>query len=281
VTGLLTSCGKLFEDWSAEYRLFQGDRMDVGKLFDVVRKKVVDRQRGLDKPIYAHLDDTVLKKTGKKVDGTSWKRDPLGPPFHTNFIWGQRFIQISLSLPQGQMPCANRSIPVDFFHSPTVKKPKKADTAATWEEYKEKQKIAKLSRQGVERICLLRDKLDEEGAGKSRLIVSVDGSYSNETVLKNLPARTVLVGRIRKGAKLQGLPDANGGAGMNKVYGQQLPAPEGIRQSKDYPWEEVHAHAAGKPHCFNVKVIKDVRWRKSGKQNLQLAVIRPLAYRLT
>lgn len=40
------------------------------------------------------------------------------------------------------------------------------------------------------------------------------------------------------------------------------------------------AFAAGKLHCFNVKVVKNVRWRKSGKQNLQLVIIRPLSYRL-
>ncbi|WP_434544615.1 hypothetical protein [Marivirga sp.] len=126
ISGLLTSCGKIFEDWSAEYRLFYGQRMELSKIFDVVRKKVLDYQPNSgNTPIYGHMDDTLLKKTGKKVAGTSWKRDPLGPPFHTNFIWAQRFIQISLSLPDGPMPCANRSIPVDFFHSPLFKNPRR------------------------------------------------------------------------------------------------------------------------------------------------------------
>jgi hypothetical protein len=44
--------------------------------------------------LIAHMDDTILKKTGKKISGTSWRRDPLGPPFQNNFIWGQRFLQI-------------------------------------------------------------------------------------------------------------------------------------------------------------------------------------------
>ena len=281
VTGFLASCGKLFEDWSGDYRLFQGDRMEVDALFDVVRKEVLC-QLHCQQPIYAHMDDTIIKKTGKKVEGTAWRRDPLGSPFHTNFIWGQRFIQLSISLPEEQGPSAARAIPVELFHAPTVKKSKKSEEDQTiWDDYREKQKQAKLSRQGVERIKELRKKLDGDGAKDRQLVVSVDGSYSNETVLKNLPGRTALFGRIRKDTVLHGLPATGKGVGRNRVYGQQLPVPEQIRQSQTYPWQEVVAHAAGKKHCFNVKVIRDIRWRKAGKQNLQLVVIRPLSYRLT
>ncbi|WP_040497701.1 hypothetical protein, partial [Fulvivirga imtechensis] len=199
-----------------------------------------------------------------------------------NFIWGQRFIQLSISLPENEGPSAARAIPVELFHAPTVKKPKKSEEdQAVWDDYKEKQKQAKLSQQGVERIKVLREKLDDDGAKSRQLVVSVDSSYSNETVLKNLPERTTLIGRIRKDTVLHRLPQTGKGVGRNRVYGQQLPTPEEIRQLKDYPWQEVVAYAAGKMHQFNVKVIKDIRWRKAGKQDLQLVVIRPLSYRLT
>lgn len=280
VTVMLSSCGKLFEDWSADYRIFQGDRMRVSALFDVIRKELFNRLDAL-KPVFAHLDDTLLKKSGKKVAGTGWRRDPLGPPFHTNFVWGQRFIQLSISLPGQQGPSPAQSIPVDFYHAPTVKKPKKTDPPTTWDDYKEKQKQAKLSKQGVERIRVLRDKLDQDGAKDRQLIVSVDGSYSNATVLKALPLRTTLIGRIRKDTVLHELPQTHKTIGRNRVYGDQLPAPEEIRQSKEYPWIELKAYAAGKCHPFSVKVLKNIRWRKAGKQNLQLMVIRPLSYRLT
>ncbi len=281
VTGLLTSCGKLFEDWSAEYRLFQKDRMNVYALFAVIRKEIID-QLPEKQPVYAHMDDTLLRKSGRKVSGTAWRRDPLGPPFHTNFIWGQRFIQLSISLPENHGASAAQAIPVDFYHAPTVKKPTKFDDAAKWDDYKEKQKQAKLSKQGAERIKVLRDNLDQDGAKGRQLVVSVDGSYSNETVLKALPPRTTLIGRIRKDTVLNQIPGSRtSGVGRNRVYGQQIPTPEEIRQSKEYPWLDVVAYAAGKFHHFDVKIVKDIRWRKAGKQNLQLVVIRPLSYRLT
>lgn len=280
VTGLLASCGKLFEDWSADYRIFQNGRMKVDALFDVVRKEIIFQQ-GKQQPIYAHMDDTLFKKTGKKVPGTGWRRDPLGPPFHTNFIWAQRFIQISLSIPEQEGASAARTIPVDLFHSPTVKKPRKSDSQATHDEYKENQKQARLSQQGVNRLQILRDKLDGDGAKARQLIISVDGSYSNETVLKNLPERTTLIGRIRKDTLLNKIPDNKPGVGRYRIYGSEIPSPEQIRQSDEFPWQKVEAYATGKNHDFQVKVIKNIRWRKAGHKNLQLVVIRPLSYRLT
>lgn len=282
ITGFLTSCGKQFHDWSSDYRLFQGNKMNVDKLFNSVRRELVGEVLDRQSPIYAHMDDTLLRKTGKKVSGTAWRRDPLGPPFHTNFIWGQRFIQLSVSLPNGPAPSQSRAIPVDLLHCPTVPKPQKSGTQAQWDDYREKQKKLKLSQKGIERICSLREKLDRDGAGERQLIVSVDGSYTNETVMKKLPDRVTLIGRIRKDTAIYGIPDTSQkGVGRNRVYGDPMPCPEQIRQSDGFEWQGVKAFAAGKEHTFNVKVLKDVRWKKAGKQNLQVVAIRPLSYRLT
>ena len=282
ITGMISAIGQQFKDWTAAYRLFNGSRMDVGELFSTVRKELINNHLDEQKPVYAHMDDTNIRKRGKKIAGTSWMRDPLGPPFHTNFIWGQRFIQLSLSLPEQPGPSRSRAIPVDFKHCPSVKKPTKTDGPSSWEEYKEKQKKSKLSKVGSNLIASLRKNLDLEGAKNRRLIISVDGSYTNETVIKNLPENTTLIGRIRKDSCLHRLPDTTQkGVGRNRVYGEKIPTPEQVRQSEQYPWIEVDAWAAGKIHTFNVKVVKELRWRKAGPKNLQLICIRPLGYRLT
>jgi hypothetical protein len=255
--------------------------VDVEKLFDVARKSVLE-ELSPDQMIVAHLDDTILKKTGKKIPGTAWRRDPLGPPFQTNFIWGQRFLQISMALPDQENNCQSKAIPVDLHHCPTVKKLSKNADPSEQKTFKEEQRIAKLSKQGSLRIEVLRNKLDLHGAKQRVLVVSVDGSYTNETVLKSLADRVTLIGRIRKDAKLYALPDEQPAKGRKKVYGDRFPTPEEIRKSDDIPWQTVNAWAAGKSHEFNVKVVKNSRWRSAGKNyTLQLVVIRPLAYRLT
>jgi hypothetical protein len=281
ITGMLSSSGQQFIDWSSVYRMFSQQRVDISKLYDVVRSNVLE-QLMPHQPIVAHMDDTLLKKTGRHVPGTAWRRDPLGPAFHTNFIWGQRFLQISLALSDHNCCAQSRAIPVDFHHCPTVKRPGKSADEHKWKQYKQEQQIAKLSSQGSQRIKDLRDKLDKQGASHRQLIISVDGSYTNKQVLQNLPDRVTMIGRIRKDTKLYELPEKQTALGRKRVYGERLPTPEKIRQSEQYPWIQVNAWAAGKDHTFNVKIVKHTRWRPAGeKHTLQLVVIKPLRYRLT
>jgi hypothetical protein len=280
VTGMLAASGNQFVDWSTAYRLFSKQRVEVSQILNVVQSNVLQETDCLPY-IVAHMDDTVIKKTGKRIPGTAWRRDPLGPPFYTNFIWGQRFIQMSLALPREGKIGQSRAIPVDFHHCPTVVRPRKTAAKEQWKAYKEEKKIAKLSRQGSGRIALLRKTLDDQGYKDKELVVGVDGSYTNKEVLKNLPQRTTLVGRIRKDTKLYALPEVQPGSGRKRVYGEQLPTPEEIRQSDQYSWQQVEAWAAGKTHKFDLKIVRDVRWRSAGKQNLTLIVIRPLGYRLS
>jgi hypothetical protein len=280
VTGMLAASGNQFVDWSGAYRLFSKQRVDVSQIMNVVQSNVLKEAECLPY-VVSHMDDTIIKKTGKHIPGTDWRRDPLGPPFYTNFIWGQRFIQMSLALPHDGQIGQSRAIPVDFHHCPTVTRPKKTADKEQWQAYREEKKIAKLSRKGSERIALLRKKLDEQGYKGKELIVGVDGSYTNKEVLKKLPQRVTLVGRIRKDTKLHALPVSQPGSGRKRVYGIQLPSPEEIRQSKEYPWQQVEAWAVGKTHKFDLKIVPNVRWRSAGQQNLTLLVIRPLGYRLS
>lgn len=282
VTGSLTAAGHQFTDWSAAYRLFGLNRIDIDQLFSIARHRVHQELLEQQHDIVAHLDDTLLRKKGKKVPGTAWRRDPLGPPFHTNFIWGQRFMQISMALPEHRGTSRSRAIPVDFYHCPSAQRPGKRADAHCWEEYRKQKRLVNLSQQGAQRVALLRKNLDRDGLAEKELYISVDGSYTNKNVIQTLPPQVTLIGRIRKDAKLYEIPSEQPQTGRKKVYGTQLPTPEQIRQSDQYPWQEVKAWAAGKEHTFNVKVVPHVRWRPAGqKHTLQLLVIRPLGYRLT
>ena len=281
ITGWLTANGQQFSDWSSAYRLFSQQKINTSELFNTALKATIGE---LDRPsnVVVSMDDTILKKTGKKIPGTAWRRDPLGPPFHCNFIWGQRFIQLSMALPEHQGLSRCRAIPIDLHHCPTVKRPKKSSNEDEHKMYLEEKKKQKLSTKGQERLHKLRKDLDDQSLQDTNIIVGVDGSYTNKEVLKNLPDRMTLIGRIRKDTKLYLLPNSSEKTGRKRVYGEQLPTPEEIRQSDDYPWMSVKAWAAGKEHNFDVKVVKNLKWRSAGQRHtLQLVVIRPLGYRLT
>lgn len=282
LTGLITTAGRQFVDWTADYRLFAKNRIEVARLFAVPRQAVIETLKA-DDPLVVFMDDTILRKRGRKVAGASWRRDPLGPHFRPNFVWAQRFLQISAALPEGEGLSRARAIPIDFHHCPTPRKPKKTASPEAQQEYRALQNVLKISQQGGERLQRLRQALDEEPGGESRrLIVAVDGGYTNRTTLKNLPARTTLIGRIRKDAQLYALPLDFSASGRKPSYGQRLPTPEILRQDDSIPWRKVFAFAAGEIREFQIKTIAPVRWRAAGgNRNLRLLIIRPLAYRPT
>lgn len=280
ITGWLVSSGCQFLDWSASYRLFSGNRLDVGTIFSVIRKETLLINDPDEPNIYAHMDDTLLRKTGKKVSGAKWMRDPLGPPFQTNLVWGQRFLQISLSQFNKMGTVPSKTIPIDMLHCPAPLKPGKRGTQEQWEQYKECQKKTKMSIIGAERIHNLRNNLNHDGYLNKDLVISVDGSYTNQTTLKNLPDRVTIIGRIRKDCKLNELPNQVAPTGRKRIYGANLPTPEQIRVSDEYEWTTVSGYAAGKVHSFNVKTIENIRWRKAGERNMRLVIIKPVGYRL-
>lgn len=281
ITGLLCGSGRQFTDWSAAYRLFSQQRVAPQRLLDVSLRQAIDMLPD-DGLIVAHLDDTLLRKTGRKIPGTKWRRDPLGPPFHTNFIWGQRFVQFSVACPESEGSCRARAIPVTFTHAPSPVKPKKAAPAEQWEAYRSSVTESKVTRVGRQGLTQLRDRIDQAGGAGRHMIVSVDGSYTNREVIKYLPERTTLVGRIRKDAKLYRPADGQPPTGRRRKYGEQLPTPEQIRRDEAIAWQSVKGFAAGREHTFDVKIVTPVKWRPAGgDQTIQLIIIRPLGYRLS
>lgn len=283
ITGWISTGGHQGVDWSADFRLFEKERFDPQQLFSVIRRNVSQRLEP-DSPLVVFMDDTLLRKWGTKTAGASWRRDPLGPPFQTNLIWGQRFVQISAALPeQHHRPGRARAIPIDLLHCPSPVKPSRKADKEQWRLYRLLLKQTNMARQGRLRLEQLRKQMDQTDSERSRrLIACVDGSYTNRTVMRSLPDRTTLIGRIRKDAKLYALPtETSSGPGRKKAYGARVPTPEQLRQDSSVAWQSVEAFAAGRTHQIQFKTLAPIRWRAAGeKRNLRLIVIRPLAYRL-
>jgi hypothetical protein len=271
VTNLLRTSGRQFVDWSADYRMYGRERIDCESIFSHVRGEILDQSGS--KPLITALDDSLLRKTGKKIPGVKYTRDPMGPPFQVNFVRGQRVIQMSAAISEGSQA---RMIPVMFRDASTPDKPRKKASAEAWKKYEEERKTRRLSVYGANCISEMRSHM-----GNDRdLWVTVDGSYTNRTVLNNLPDRTVLIGRIRSDAKLYHLPQETTGRGRKRIYGAVAPTPEEIRTDESIPWQTVTAYTSGRMHEFKVKTVEKLRWRGSGNQHtIQVMIIAPLRYR--
>ena len=280
VTGVLGASGRLFCDWSADYRMYSSERVDPQALFAPVRQTLTGRLAP-GEPLVTALDDTRLRKSGRKTYGVKYARDPLGPAFHINFIKAQRFLQLSMAAPADSGMA--RMIPIDFVHAPSPQKPPAKADEEVWAQFRKAKRDQSLPKVAADRLRRVRDAMDQDGQVDRALWSVVDGGYTNRTFLRPLPPRTMAVGRIRSDAKLYRLPDSSRGKpGRNRVYGSRAPTPEEFRQDHTVPYTSVEAYAAGKTHLFKIKSMGPLRWPAAGKDHdLRLIVIAPLGYRLT
>lgn len=199
----ICATGRQFEDWTADYRVFSRSPWDTHKLFDPVIHQAATLLPPAPAPVMAAMDDTLFKKSGRHIPGVSTARDPQSLPFHVNLIRGYRFVQVSLLISPTDCPGPARALPVRLEPAPPAKKPKKNDPPEAWKEYKNQKKLLALTQVGRAALFDLRQALDQRPETKPRqLLISVDGSYTNQTLLKGLPERTTLIGRIRQDADL-------------------------------------------------------------------------------
>lgn len=271
---MITTSGRQYRDWSADYRLYSKNRVDPDKCFQAIRDIVEDRLPA-EAPLVVAIDDTIAPKTGTRIDGVSYRKDPLGPKFQANLILAQRFIQFSAAI--AREDGSARLVPIDFKHAPSARKPGANAGLSQISQYKEQCKQLSLNALANERIASLREGIDPD----RKLVLAVDGSYTNGTVIKSLPENTTLIGRIRKDAVLCSLPGEAKPKGRRRLYGGDMPTPEQIRRDQTVPWQRVEAFAAGKRQLFRIKVVRNLMWRKCGAERLlQLVIIAPLGYRL-
>ena len=268
VTGALSTAGAQHRDWSAQYRLLQ--RLPVDPIFAHVQHEALAATDAA-RPWVVALDDSITRKTGRCIPGCGWRKDPLGPPFNLNFVWGQRVLQFCAALPAADGSA--RLVPVDWQEAPLPKKPSRHADARTQKACVEARKQANINEVAAGRMAHLR-------TATARPIHWVsDGRFTNRTVLRQLPENTVLTGRVRKDTVLYAPCQARPGKkGRPRKYGDTLPTPEQLRTDQTVGWSRAPAFAAEKRHDFKIKTLGPVLARITGVDTLvRVMVIAPWA----
>jgi hypothetical protein len=279
----ICAIGRQFVDWSADYRLCSRSPWNPHQLFDPIFDRLPALLASPSAPVIAALDDTLCKKTGRRIPGVGMARDPMSPAFHVNLCYGLRFVQVSVLVSPTEAPGAARALPVRFDFAPPAVKPKKTAPPEMHEAYKKEKKQRALPLAGLAAMTSVRQSLDGRSETAQRqLILSGDGSYTNQAVLRHLPPRTTFIGRIRKDAKLHlPLPERGGANGRPRLYGPSAPTPEQILKDDSIPVVKISCFAAGALREIPVKIHGPVYWRKAGADlPLLLVVVKPLGYRL-
>jgi hypothetical protein len=279
-TSVLQWLGHEKEDWSWAYRLGSQTQWEPVDLFAPILYRAVQLSGPACQPVFSVQDDTLLRKTGRRIPGTTYARDPLSPAFHVNLVLGQRFLQTTLLVPTGGPERPWRSIPISFRHTPPLKAPRGA-TPQQKAAVKEARKYHNLCTIAAEELALLRTHLDETPGGAQRLLIdAVDGGYAKKSFLTHLPERTSVVFRLRKDARLHAYLPPLSRLGRRK-YGPALPTPEQIRQDEQRPWQTVNLYVAGQVREVSFKVLEGACWpRGAGDRPMRLLVLKPAGYRL-
>ena len=268
------------EDWSADYRLFSQAHWQSQQAFAPVLSQALRHSSCGTQRVYFGQDDTLLRKTGRKIPGTRYARDPLSPPFQVNLVLGQRFVQTSLLLQPGGPEHPWRALPVSFTHAPTPKIPKRAspqEQAAL----KEERKKHRLSLVALEQLRFCRQYLDRQPGGLQRWLIDVvDGGYSNRTFFGGIPERTHVVGRIRKDAKFRAYLPPHQRQGARK-YGADLPTPLAYLQDPHLPWQSTSLFVAAQMRLLQYKEVLLLCWPKvTHDRPMRLILIKAPGYRL-
>lgn len=229
-----------------------------------------------DRPLVFGVDDTTVRKTGMRIPGVAWRRDPLGPAFQTNLVTGQRFLMFSAAWPLQEGDA--RMLPVRFDHAPTARRPvlgASEDELAAWRAEKRRTSLGARTVAGMEALCA-------RCPGRE-LVFAGDGGFTNSPVVKALPLGCSFIGRVRQDAKLHFPPKspAPGEAGRPRTYGDRAPTPGALLADDAVAWREIKGFASGREHAFRIKEIGGLLWRPAGgAARLRLLVIAPLRYRL-
>jgi hypothetical protein len=277
LTRILASLGRDQQDGSADYQLHARADWQEQDLFDALLPSALLPCPGRFVPVA--LDDTRLRKTGKRIPTAFWQRDPLSPPFRVNLQWGLRFLQASLLLPLPRKHNVNaRAVPVRFVAAPSLKKPKAKADAQEQEKYREQRKQYNLSQQAVGLLTGLRQSLDRAGVPQKRLLVAGDGSFCHRTLFRTPLDRIDLLCRTRADVRLcRPAP-----AGSRRRYDQEKFTPEQVRQDQAVAWQCSPLWPGGKRRKLRYKEVDWVLWQSgAGRRPLRLLVVAPVPYRRT
>ncbi len=271
----LWALGRQNQDWSADYKLHSRAIWQTRDLFQPILEQAA--RFCDDSLLVVAMDDTRIRKTGRKILTAFYQRDPLSPKFRFNLMWGLRFLHFSLLVPlyRSNSDVPPRSLPVRFLEVPAIKKPGKKASEADIEAYREAAKEHNLSHRCVELLKELRQSVDAAGLGSRTILAVGDASFCNRTLLRQRLDRLDILARSRRDCRLCHAVEPGG----RRFYSTEVFTPDQIRLRESLPWQQARIFHGGKWRDVRYKEVTSVYWRSgAAKRPLRLLVVAPVPY---
>ncbi|MFL6448964.1 MAG: transposase [Bryobacteraceae bacterium] len=264
------------QDWSADYKLHARACWRTADLFQPILTRALPWCQG--RYVNVAIDDTRLRKTGRRIQSAFYQYDPLSPKFRYNLMFGLRFLQVSLLVPLYRHSKASpRSLPVRFEEVPTIKRPRRNSDQVSWDAYRLVIKQQNLSQRALALLSGLRQSLDQAGARHKRLLVVGDNSFCNRALFTAALERIAVIARARRDVKLC----KRASAGSRCFYGSTRFTPDQVRHDDSIVWRKTRVFYGGEWRKMRYKEVREVYWRTGcRKQVLRLLVVAPIPYRV-
>ena len=103
----LWALGRQDRDWGADYKLHSRANWEAQDLFQPILEQA--SRFCDDSVLVVAMDDTRIRKTGRKILTAFYQRDPLSPKFRFNLLWGLSSCRCIAPMPRrrrARCPCA-------------------------------------------------------------------------------------------------------------------------------------------------------------------------------
>lgn len=271
----LWALGRQDRDWGADYKLHSRAHWEAQDLFQPVLEQA--SRLCNDSLLVVAMDDTRIRKTGRKILTAFYQRDPLSPKFRFNLMWGLRFLHFSLLVPlyHSKLEAPPRSLPVRFLEVPAIKKPRKKASAHDLAAYLQAVKEGNLSRRTIDLLKDLRQSADDATLCSRNILAVGDSGFCNRTLFRQPLDRIDLLTRARRNCRLCFAAEP----GSRRFYSTDHFTPDEIRQRESLPWQTARIYHGGQWREVRYKEVSSVYWRTGGaKRPLRLFVVAPVPY---
>ena len=271
---LLAGDGLSRKTFSCYHRFFSQARWSVDEIGHIVLQLVL-KFIPSDAPIVVAVDDTLNRKTGKRIWAAGMHHDPLrSTARRAVFSFGHNWVVLSVQLRLPFAPGKTWSLPILMrLYRRKQKKGKpgrprgerKAIGQAKPTEYRTRPQLAR------EMLALLASWLP----GRTIHVVG-DSEYAGKSISRHLPDNVHLTSRMVMNAALYEQPPKRhkGQRDAPRKKGKRLPSPAERAKSKSCRWKKITVNIYGKRVRVWYKTCVALWYNSAGARPLRIVVVR-------
>jgi hypothetical protein len=232
------------------YRFFATARWSADEVGLVVARLIVELLLPARAPLLVVVDDTLLRRTGRRLHGAAWHHDGAGPGRHRP-AWGHRWVVLGIVVHLSFLPQRPVCLPV---------------LARLWQPGDPQRTPSVLGRELLEVLAA-------RFADRQVHLVG-DAAYATRA-WRGLPGRVSITARLRCDAALHQLaPAPTGRPGRPRVKGARLPELVRLAGLTRYRWTRARVRCYGTTREVDLLVIRCLWYGVLGRQPVQVILVR-------